>query len=279
MVCIMSIAQVKLYCTNCGIRRTYQPGEEVPRQCPQCQRDSRSRYGWLRKKVPFLPALVSLGLLFSLGPYDLFVTRAQALPWLPYVVALAVFGGVWMLATLLLNWPKLPKGPHLVSEIRWSRQDTPPREIVGLKIVVRLEGHYPRRTFPSTIEGYIPILMDPAEDESWENDRVYVLRPDQNSLETGPFLFHPDWVQFKRGALKKLRKECGVTFSYRASMEELILNQGAPFKEIYGIIYKPQNPDTLTMPKIPWSLLKVMNSAYGRVGLSREGRLGNTSSQ
>jgi len=105
----MSIAQIKLYCTNCGIRRTYQAGEEVPKLCPQCQRDSRPKHAWLRKKVPFLPALVSLGLLFSLGLYDLFVTRAQVLPWHPYVVDLVIFCGAWMLATLLLDWPKLPR--------------------------------------------------------------------------------------------------------------------------------------------------------------------------
>ena len=227
-----------------------------------------------------MPALASLSILFSLSFYDLFVVRSRESPWLPYnIFALMFFSLPWMVVTLLKDWPKPPKGPHIVSEIKWSRQDASPQELVGEKILVILEGRYPRKRFVSTIEGYRPILMDPTEDERWESDRLYVLRPAQDSIEAGPFLFHPDWVQFKRGALKMLRKECGGAFSYRASMEELILNQGAPFKEIYGIIYKAQNPDTFTMPKIPWSLLEVMNSAYGRVGLSREGRLGNTSAQ
>jgi hypothetical protein len=53
---------------NCGTKRTYQPEEEVPKQCPQCQRDSRPKYAWLRKKVPLLPAIVLTGspLLFGL---------------------------------------------------------------------------------------------------------------------------------------------------------------------------------------------------------------------
>ncbi|TMI63829.1 hypothetical protein E6H12_05110, partial [Candidatus Bathyarchaeota archaeon] len=192
----MSIAQVKLYCTNCGIRRTYQPGEEVPKLCPQCQRDSRPKYAWLRSKIPYMPALASLSILFSLSFYDLFVVRSRESPWLPYnIFALMFFSLPWMVVTLLKDWPKPPKGPHIVSEIKWSRQDASPQELVGEKILVILEGRYPRKRFVSTIEGYRPILMDPTEDGSWESDRLYVLRPAQDSIEAGPFLFHPDWVQ------------------------------------------------------------------------------------
>ena len=264
----MSVAQVKLYCTNCGIKRTYNASEEVPRQCPQCQRYSRPKYVWLRNKLPFLPALVSLGLLFSLSLYDLFVTKAETLPWLPYdIFALLFFSLPWMVVTLLKDWPKPPKGPHIVSEIKWLRQDASPQELVGLKILVILEGRYPRKRFVSVIEGYRSILME-IEEDGWENDRVYILRSDQNPLEATHILFHPNWVRFKRGAQHRLRKECKGAFSYRPSMEELLLNKERPLREIYGIVYKTQNPDTLTSPQIPWSLLTVMTSAYGRVGPS-----------
>ncbi len=261
----MSIVQVKFYCTNCGTKRIYHACEEVPRRCPQCQRDSRPKYARLRNKVPFLPALVSLGLLFSLVLYDLFVIRTSEDPWLPYVVVSVLFGGAWIPATLLLDWPKLPKGPHIVSEIKWSRQDADPQELLGLRVAVTLEGRYPRKSFVSTIEGHRPILMDLGVDDAEENDRIYVLRSEQNPLEATRILFHPHWVQFKRGALKKLRKECRGAFSYGPSMEELLLNQRTSFKGIYGIIYKTQNPDTLARPQIPWSLLSVMTSSYGEV--------------
>jgi hypothetical protein len=183
-------------------------------------------------------------------------------------MVLIVFGLAWMLATLILPWPRPFKGPRIVPEIKWSRQDTPPQEVVGLRIVVTLEGHYPRRTFASRIEGYRPILMDLGTDDARENDRIYILKPEQNPLEATRILFHPVWVRFKRGAQRKLSKEGKGAFSYRPSMEELLLNKEGPFREIYGMIYKTQNPDTLTLPQIPWSLVTVMASAYGRVGPS-----------
>jgi hypothetical protein len=265
MVAPMSVAQVKLYCTNCGTKRTYQAGEEVPRQCPQCQRDSRPNYAWLRNKVPFLPVLVSLTLLFSLSLYDLFVTRAQVLPWLPYVVVSILFGTGWMLGTLLKDWPKLPKGPRIVSAIKWARQNATPQELLGVRIEVTLEEHYRKKRFLSTIEGYKPILIDPESDDGYEDYRVYSLRPEQNPLEATHIFFYPEWARFKRGAQRRLRKACKGAFSYRPSIEELLLNQESPLREIYGMIYKVQNPDILAKPKIPWSLLTNMTSAYGKV--------------
>ncbi|SRR6266487_532587 len=264
----MSIAEVKLHCSNCGTKRTYNTAEEVPRQCPQCQRDSKPKYAWLRNKVPFLPALFSLGLLFSLGSYDLFVIRAQALPWLPYVVGSTLFGGVWMLATLLLGWPKLPKGPRIFSVIRWSRQDASPQEVVGLRVAVRLEEHPMKRTLQCNIEAYKLAIMDIEDDNDngRENDRVYILRPETKLLKATHLLFHPEWVQFKRGARQKLRKKCGGDFSYQPSVEELLLNQKGPLKEVCGRIYETQNPDTLAASEIPYSLLAVMTSVYGRLG-------------
>ena len=262
----MSIALVKLRCSNCGVNRTYHTLAEVPRQCPQCQRDSKPKYAWLRNKVPFLPALFSLGLLFSLGSYDLFVIRAQVLPWLPYVVGSTLFGVVWMLATLLLDWPKLPKGPRIFSVIKWSSQDASPQEVVGLRVAVRLEEHPLKRTLRCNIEGYKLIIMDMGDNGGRENDRVYVLRPERNPLEATHILFYPEWVRFKRGAGQRLRKMCGGDFSYEPSVEELLLNQKGPIKEVCGRIYQTQNQDTLTVSEIPLSVLTVMTSAYGRVG-------------
>jgi hypothetical protein len=269
MVASMMIARVKFYCTKCGTERTYSATEETPRRCPRCQTDSRPKYAWFRKKIPFLPALVSLGLLFSLGSYDLFVTRAQLEPWLPYVVGSILFGAAWMLVTLLKDWPKLPKGPRIVSEIKWSRQDATPQELLGLRIEVTLEGHYPRKRFLSTVEGYRPILMELKDDNSRENDRVYALRPEPNQLEATQIFFYPEWARFKRGARRRLRKACKGTFSYTPSIEELLLNQESPMREIYGKIYKVQDPDNLPKPGIPWSVLTVMTSTYGRVGPGR----------
>ncbi len=264
----MSIVLVKLHCSNCGVNRTYHTLAEVPRQCPECRRDSRPKYAWLRNKVPFLPALISLGLLFSLGLDDLFVIRAQVLPWLPYVVGSTLFGVVWMLATLLLDWPKPPKGPRIFSVIKWSRQDASPQEVVGLRVAVRLEEHPLKRTLRCNIEGYKLAIMDIEDDNDndngGENERLYILRPDRNPLEATHILFHPEWVRFKRGARQRLRKKCGGDFSYQPSVEELLLDQKGPLKEVCGRIYETQNPDTLAASKIPYSLLTVI--AYGRLG-------------
>jgi len=265
----LSVTSVRFYCSNCKFDRTYQTEEEVPSRCPQCQAGSRPQYAWFRNKVPFLPALVSLGLLSSLGLYDLSVTRAMEFPWPPYVIALTIFGLAWMLTTLLLSWPRPLKGPQIIPNIRWSRQDSSPQDVVGFRIVVTLEGHYPRKTFTSRIEGYRPIVMDLEADDAIENDRVYVLKPEQSDLEATSIFFHPEWVRFKRGAQRKLRKMCKGSFSFKPSIEELLLNQEGPFREIYGKIYKVQNPDTLTKHQIPWSLLDAMASEYGRVGPSR----------
>ena len=269
----MSIALVKLHCSNCGVNRTYHTLAEVPRQCPECQRDSRPKYAWLRNKVPFLPALISLGLLFSLGLYDLFVIRAQVLPWLPYVVGSTLFGGIWMLATLLLDWPKLPKGPRIFSVIRWSRQDASPKEVVGLRVAVRLEEHPMKRTHQCNVEGYRLAMMDIEDDNGRDNDRIYILRPETSPLKTTHLLFHPEWVEFRRGAMQRLRKMCGGNFSYEPSMEELLLNQKGPVNEVCGRVYEIQNPDALTAPKIHYSLLTTMTSAYGKVRPSGEIRL------
>lgn len=106
-------------------------------------------------------------------------------------MGLIVFSLAWMLTTLLLPWPRPFKGPQIVPQISWSKQDAPPQEVVGLRIVITLEGHYPRRTFVSRIEGCRPILMELERNETGETDRVYVLRTEENAKEAGQFLFIP----------------------------------------------------------------------------------------
>jgi len=187
-------------------------------------------------------------------------------------MALAIFALAWMLSTMFRDWPKPHQEPHIVSEIRWKKEDANPGEVVGSKIVLKLEEHYPTR-FAATIEGSKSVLSDEDDEgDFWKNDRIYILRPQVEgsaSKATGTLLFHPEWLQFKRGVNKMLLKKYHGYFSYRPSMEELLLNPECLFKEVWGRVYRIQNPDLLAKSELLQSDLRVPD-AIGKVTSLRD---------
>ncbi len=276
LVSLMSVVRVRLHCTHCGLERSYQPAENTPQQCPQCHVASKPQYAWLRSKIPYFPLLGWVILFPSLWIYDILTegTSEHQVPWLPYLMTLAVFALVWMLATLFRNWPKTHMGLYIVPEIRWMREDASPEELIGSKIEVRLEENLPFRTrFTAIIEGAKTIRTDEDEDDDrafWKDDRVYVLRPREDSsagkAEQGPLLFHPEWVRFKRGKWNMLMKKYHGRFSYRPSMEELLLNPECLFREIWGRVWKDRirNANLLAKSELSTSDLKVPD-ALGKI--------------
>ena len=266
----MSVTLVYIYCSNCGFKRTYLPDDKLPSRCPKCQVESRPGHKWLRKNVPYLPTLAWLLLLVGLSWYGIFVLRANEHPWLPYLMVLAVFSLVWMLTTLFLPWPKPRMGPMIWRHLRWPSQDVPPKEIIGRRVLLKHVEPLYRRKASATIHSYIsaPAEKNEEGEETAEvEDRLYTLQLEGKlgdiAKEGEHLLFHPEWVEFKRGVERRLRKQHHGNFSYRPSLEDLLLNPHCQFKAIVGSVYSIQNPDITTKPDLKWSDLTAI--AFGKI--------------
>lgn len=265
---LMSVTQVKLYCRRCKFERTYQPDEGLPAMCPQCKTEVKPRLEWIKRKVPYLPALVWIILLTAYAGYGMFVVKAIEYPWLPYLMTLAVFGLVWMLATLFLDWPRPHQGPWVMPVVKWPREDASPEEIVGHRVLVRPEEPLHRGKLLASVDGHRSSPHDWENGHDAEdNDRLYIFKLDPESAGSfghGEYIFfHPEWVRFKRGVQKRLMGG-HRGFFHKASMEDLLLNPNCMFKGIFGRLYAIQNPGILTKPALQSSDLKVtaMCSVY-----------------
>ncbi len=226
--------------------------------------------------MPYVPAIAWFLLFPSLGWYGIFVVRASEHPWLPYVMGLAVFSLVWMLVTLFLPWPKPRRAPRIWRHLRWPGEATPPEEIMGRRVLLKLVKPFNWRKTSATIHGFMPAPPEDHEEEDgplpWEEesvgkqDRLYSLLLEEKlgniDKEGAQVLFHPGWVEFKRGVKRRLRSHYS-NFSYRPSVEDLLLNPQCRFKAIVGWVYRIQNPNIVTKSELQWS--DVTTIGQGRI--------------